>query len=125
MNTKCYFCDKAAMSDTENLEPPICMDCAINEDKCMAVRKVWESRQALNDSLKVLVQLKHKDTVRYVANVFISSSGLTTVFNQLNEPMQEYQGHWKDVHEKLCAAVEKQDIKPMLTDNFNVGWMMR
>lgn len=125
MSVKCYFCDKDAMGDTENLDPPICMDCAIDEERCHVARKVWESRMALNDALKALVILKNKDVPRYIARVFISSSGLTTVFTQFNEPMPEYQGQWKDVHDKLLPVVEEQEIKPMLSDNFNVGWMIR
>lgn len=125
MSTKCYFCEKEAMSDTATLDPAICMDCAVIEQKALVARRVWTARQELNDALKELTQLKIQDVPRYIANVIVSSSGLVAVYDQFNQPMEEYQGRWETVHERLLPAVEAQDKKPLLHDSYNVGWMMR
>jgi uncharacterized protein YuzE len=125
MNVKCFFCEKEAMSDTATLEPCICIDCAAILERGKIAHRIWNARQELNDALKEAARIKQQGEKLYIAQVFVFPNGNVAATDQFGSQMPDYQGTWDEVRFKLIPAVEAQEIKPLLHDQFGVGALIR
>lgn len=117
---KCYFCIKELYYPDQATDPAICASCCNDLEKTQAVARTLKARQELNDSLKALTKIKFKGEPLRIASVFIFPNGNVAVCDQFGEQMPEYQGKWEEIKDKLLAAIETQDIKPILYNKLGI-----
>lgn len=112
-NVTCFFCNKE-IEKPENKDPEICSHCWLEGEKMHAIKRVWQARQELNDSVKAILKVKYKDELLMIASVFKFPNGMVLVCDQYGEQMPEYQGYWAEKKEAIEAQIDKQTLKPVL-----------